>query len=130
MRCADDGAAGHVERPQRAGADPAAQRRTDRRTGGLTGEDESPDAEQRDQGSGRLLDLRQWLVKKACRDQGEREPDDRPAEADDGTQEAGPRAGEGGECEQDEHEEVEGVHRGRQPSAAMAMALGGSSAPV
>ena len=90
---------------------------------GLAGEDESPDAEQRDQGSSRLLDLRQWLVKKTCGEQGEREPDDRPAEADDGTQEAGTRAGEGGEGEQDEHEEVEGVHRGRQPSAAITMAL-------
>ena len=76
MRGADDGAAGHVERPQRAGADPAAHRRPDRRADGLAGEDERAEAEQRDEGPRRLLDLRQWLVKNAGREQGEREPDD------------------------------------------------------
>ena len=116
MGGADDGPAGHVERPQRAGADPAAHRRPDRRAGGLTGEDERTESEQRDEGPRRLLDLRQWLVKNAGCHQGEREPDDGAPEADDGAQEAGARAGDGGEREQDEHEKVEGVHRAPKPT--------------
>ena len=111
-----DRPAGHVERPSGVASESPGSswirwpRRSPHRR------DECPQGGERDQRAGRLLDLERAVQQGRGRGQGE--PVTAPISPSTEAEEASTRAGDQGDPEQDEHEDVEGIHRVRQRSDA------------
>ena len=127
---ADGRAADRVERPQAALPEAVAHRRTAGRPDRFANDHERAEADQGRDRPHRLLDDRQLVAEHGRQQQRQAEPDGGADKAEHRPEEAGARAGDQADHEQDEDARVDEVHGPTSLAAGRKRDVGPSSAPV